>query len=61
VEKKTHHQSSLEISCNLSNDIHHGDAIIDEYAGEIVCDACGTVLEEKTLSYNIPEKEDVVF
>jgi len=61
VEKKTQHQLSLGISCNPSNGIHHGNAIIDEYAEEIICDACGVVLEEKTLSYNTHEKEDVVF
>jgi len=35
--------------------------INDEYAGEIICDACGVVLEEKTLSYKIHEKEDIIF
>ena len=60
MEKKIHHQLSLEISCNPSNGIHHGNMITDEYAGEIICDACGVVLEEKTLSYKTHEKEVIV-
>ena len=59
MEKSTQHQSSLE-SCNLSNGTHYGNVIIDEYAGEIVCDACGVVLEEKILSYQIYKREVTV-
>ncbi|MDH5664979.1 MAG: hypothetical protein OEY10_01610 [Nitrosopumilus sp.] len=58
MEKKIRH--SLSISCNLSNGIHHGNELTDEYAGEVICDNCGVVLEEKTLSYQIHEKEDII-
>ena len=61
MKKKILHQSSLGISCNLSDNIHHGNVVTDEYAGETICDACGVVLAEKTLSYKIYEKEDVIF
>jgi len=60
VEKETQHQSSSN-SCNLSNDIHHGNQITDEFAGEIICDWCGVVLEEKTLSYETHDKEVIGF
>ncbi|MDH3764197.1 MAG: hypothetical protein OER82_00100 [Nitrosopumilus sp.] len=59
MEKKTRHLSSLKISCSLSNGIHHGNEITDEYVGEIICNSCGVVLEEKILSYKIHEKERV--
>ena len=61
MKKKTQHQLSLKISCNLSNDIHYGNEITDEFAGEIICNNCGVVLEEKTLSYEINEKEVIGF
>ena len=38
-------------SCNVTNGIHNGIVITDEYAGEIICNSCGVVLEEETLSY----------
>ena len=37
--------------CNISENIHCGKIITDEYAGELICNKCGVVLEEKTLSY----------
>jgi len=43
-------ESSQE-SCNVSENIHCGKVIADEYAGELICDKCGVVLEEKTPSY----------
>lgn len=61
VQKKIHNQLSLETFCNLSNGIHRGNMITDEYVGEIICDVCGAVLEEKILSYKTYQKEDVVF
>lgn len=38
--------------CNISENVHCGIAITDEYAGELVCQECGAVLEEKTPQYN---------
>ena len=37
--------------CNIADNIHYGIVITDEDAGEIICDRCGVVLEEKILSY----------
>ncbi len=45
----------------MSNRIHCGTKIADEYAGEMICNNCGVVLEEKTLSYEINEKEVIGF
>ena len=61
MEKKTQHTSYLKISCNLSNNNHYGNQITDECAGEVICNNCGVVLEEKTLSYEINEKEILGF
>lgn len=61
MEKKTQHHSILKISCNLSKGIHYGNKITDEYVGEIICNNCGVVLEEKTVSYKINEKEVIDF
>ena len=61
MEKKTRHTSSLKISCNLSYVIHYGIKITDEYAGDIICNNCGVVLEEKIMSYKINEKEVMGF
>ena len=36
--------------CNISKNIHYGRIITDEYAGEVICNKCGVVLQEKTLS-----------
>ena len=47
-----HLMESAKKSCNISKKIHCGKVITDEYAGEIVCQKCGVVLEEKTPSYN---------
>ena len=47
-----HLMESSKESCNISKKIHCGIAITDEYAGELVCQKCGVVLEEKTPSYN---------
>ena len=44
-------KSSKKYSCNISKNIHCGKIITDEYAGELICNRCGVVLEEKTLSY----------
>ena len=38
--------------CNISENVHCGIAITDEYAVELVCQECGAVLEEKTPQYN---------
>ena len=38
-------------SCNVSENIHCGKVIADEYAGELICQKCGVVLEEKTPSF----------
>jgi len=43
-------ESSKEF-CNISENVHCGKVITDEYAGELICNKCGVVLEEKTLSY----------
>ena len=43
-------KSSKEF-CNISKNVHCGQIITDEYAGELICSKCGVVLEEKTLSY----------
>lgn len=43
--------SSSSRHCNIANNIHHGIAITDEDAGEIICSRCGVVLEEKIVSY----------
>ncbi len=59
MKKKTPHRP-LHVSCNLSNSNHGGNEITDEYAGEIICDNCGVVLEEKTLSYEISKKENIL-
>lgn len=51
--KKFHFQlmeSSKEF-CNISKNVHYGRIITDEYAGEVICNKCGVVLQEKTLSY----------
>lgn len=61
MKKKIQHTSSLKISCNLSNNNHYRNEITDEYAGEIICNNCGVVLEEKTTSYEINEKEVIGF
>ena len=61
MEKNTQYSSSLKFPCNIPNEIHYGNEFTDEYAGEIICDACGVVLEEKTLSYKINEKEVLTF
>ncbi len=47
-----HLMESPKESCNISKKIHCGKVITDEYAGELVCQKCGVVLEEKTPSYN---------
>ena len=60
METKTQHKSS-KISCNLLKIIDYGNEITDEYAGEIICNSCGAVLEEKTPSYEINEKEEIGF
>ena len=45
--------------CNISKDVHCGKIVTDEYAGEIICNKCGVVLQEKTLSYiEEPAKND---
>jgi len=49
-------KSSSKKSCNMSENIHCGILITDEYAGEIICSACGVVLQEKIMSY-LPEPE----
>lgn len=61
MEKKIQHHSILKIPCNLSKRIHHGNEIADEYTGEIICNSCGVVLEEKTVSCEINEKEEIEF
>jgi len=38
-------------SCNVSENIHCGKVIADEYAGELICGKCGVVLEEKIPSF----------
>lgn len=43
-------------SCNISEKVHCGKEITDEYTGEVICNQCGVVLQEKTLSY-LPELE----
>lgn len=51
-------ESSKEF-CNISKNVHCGKVITDEYAGELICNKCGVVLEEKTLSYRQePTKND---
>jgi len=41
--------------------MHYGNMITDDDRGEIICNNCGVVLEEKTLSYKINEKEIIGF
>lgn len=54
-----HLMKSSKESCNMSENIHCGKAITDEYAGELICDKCGVVLEEKIPSYRQePTKRD---
>ena len=48
--------SSSKKTCNISEKAHCGKIITDEYAGETICNKCGVVLQEKTLSY-LPELE----
>jgi len=51
-------KSSKEF-CNISKNVHCGRIITDEYAGEVICNKCGVVLQEKTLSYiEEPAKND---
>ena len=40
-------EKSSKESCNISENIHCEKAITDEYAGELICQKCGVVLEEK--------------
>ena len=60
--KKFHCQLMEKASkkfCNISENVHCGIIITDEYAGEIICNRCGVVLQEKTLSYmEEPAKND---
>ena len=60
--KKFHCQlmeKSSKKFCNISENVHCGRIITDEYAGEVICDKCGTVLQEKTWSYmQEPTKND---
>jgi len=46
-----HLMGSSKESCNISKNVHCGNIITDEYAGEIICNSCGVILEEKTMSY----------
>jgi len=46
-----HLMESSKESCNISRNIHCGKMIIDEYAGELICQKCGVVLEEKIPSF----------
>ncbi len=59
--ENTRHQLSSKLSCSIVNGIHHGITIIDNDRGEIICNNCGVVLEEKTLSYEINKKEVIDF
>jgi len=43
--------ASSKESCNISRNVHYGKIITDEYAGELVCQKCGVILEEKIPSY----------
>ena len=43
-------ESSKE-SCNISKNTHCGKIITDEFVGELICNKCGVVLEEKIPSY----------
>ena len=60
--KKFHFQlmeKSSKKFCNISENVHCGRMITDEYAGEIICSKCGVVLQEKTWSYiEEPAKND---
>ena len=46
-----HLMESSKKSCNISKKVHCGKVITDEYTGELICNKCGVVLQEKTLSY----------
>ena len=46
-----HLMESSKESCNITKNVHCGRVITDEYAGELVCQKCGVVLEEKTPSF----------
>lgn len=51
MKKFCHHLMELPgESCNVSENIHCGKVIADEFAGELICQKCGVVLEEKTPS-----------
>ena len=60
-KQSRNNSKSLEISCNITNGVHYRLPITDDDAGEIICNNCGVVLEEKTLSYKINEKEEIGF
>ena len=49
-------ESSSKELCNISEKVHCGKIITDEYAGETICNQCGVVLQEKTPS-DLPELE----
>jgi len=52
MKKFRHHlMESPGESCNVSENIHCGKVIADEYAGELICQKCGVVLEEKISSF----------
>lgn len=54
--KQTKNNSnSLKIPCNLKSGTHYGLLVTDDDddAGEIICNNCGVVLDEKTISYDI--------
>ena len=52
MKKSCHHlMESYKESCNISENIHCGKSIADEYAGELICQNCGVVLEEKIPSF----------
>ena len=56
---KNSNSKPLKISCNITNGIHYGISITDNEAGEIICNNCGVILEEKTISYDVDSVNSV--
>ena len=46
-----HLMESTKKNCNISKNVHCEKVITDEYAGELICQKCGVVQEEKIQSY----------
>ena len=59
VKQEKNNHKSLKISCNITNGIHYGFHITDNDTGEIICNNCGVILEEKTISYDVDSANSI--